>query len=67
MVTNCPYAGINKRIKIYNTLKQWDLLRHNGNTSNGEVPFDIVNIDTLEMYENLKNIARSNLKLFYKE
>ena len=38
---------------------------HNGKTSNREVPIDEINIEILEIFQNLKNIARSNLKLFY--
>ena len=38
---------------------------HNGNTSNGEALIDKLNIKSLEIYENLKNIAQFNLKLFY--
>ena len=36
------------------------------NTSNGEALNDKVNIESLKIYENLKNIARFNLKLFAK-
>ena len=38
---------------------------HNGKTSNREVPIDEINIEILEIFQNLKNIARFNLKLFY--
>ena len=38
---------------------------HNGKTSNSEVPIDKINIEILEIFQNLKNIARFNLKLFY--
>ena len=41
------------------------LALHNGKTSNSEVPIDKINIETLEIFQNLKNIARFNLKLFY--
>ena len=45
--------------------KWWDLRKHNGKTSNSEVPIDKINIEILEIFQNLKNIARFNLKLFY--
>ena len=45
--------------------KQWDLGKHNGKTSNREVPIDKINIEILEIFQNLKNIARFNFKLFY--
>ena len=38
---------------------------HNGNTSNDEALIDKVNIKSLELYDDLKNIARFNLSLFY--
>ena len=38
---------------------------HNGKTSNSEVPIDEINIEILKILQNLKNIARFNLKLFY--
>ena len=34
---------------------------HNGKTSNSEVPIDKINIEILEIFQNLKNIARFNL------
>ena len=37
----------------------------NGKTSNSEVPIDKINIEILEIFQNLRNIARFNLKLFY--
>ena len=39
--------------------------KHNGKTSNSEVPIDKINIEILEIFQNLKNIARFNFKLFY--
>ena len=41
--------------------------KHNGKTSNSEVPIGKINIEILEIIQNLKNIARFNLKLFYQE
>ena len=41
------------------------LVVHNGKTSNSEVLIDKINIEILEIFQNLKNIARFNLKLFY--
>ena len=38
---------------------------HNGKTSNSEVPIDKINIEILEIFQNLKIIARFNFKLFY--
>ena len=38
-----------------------------GKTSNSEVPIGKINIEILEIIQNLKNIARFNLKLFYQE
>ena len=46
-------------------LKYWDLRKHNGKTSNSEVPIDRINIEIYEIFQNLKNIAWFNLKLFY--
>ena len=51
--------------KSNNFLKEWDLRRHNGKTSNSEVPIDKINIEILEIFQKLKNIAQFNLKLFY--
>ena len=38
------------------------LRKHNGKTSNSEVPIDKINIEILEIFQILKNIARFNLK-----
>ena len=38
---------------------------HNGKTLNSAVPIDKINIEILEILQNLKNIARFNLRLFY--
>ena len=53
MVTNCPYAGINKWMEKSNIF----LRKHNGKTSNNEVPIGKINIEVLEIFQNLKNIA----------
>ena len=45
--------------------KSWDLRNHDGKTSNSEVPIDKINVEILEIFQNLKNIARFNLELFY--
>ena len=37
---------------------------HNGKTSKSEVPIDKINIEILEIFQNLKNFFRFNLKLF---
>ena len=42
-----------------------DSVKHNGKTSNREVPIDKINIKILELFQILKNIARFNLKMFY--
>ena len=34
-------------------------------TSNSDVPIDKINIEILEIYQNLKRIARFNIELFY--
>ena len=61
MVFNCPYAGTNKWMeKSHNS---WN----NGKTSNSGVLIDEKDIEILEIFQNLKNIARFNLKLFYQE
>ena len=36
-----------------------------GKTSNSEVPIDKTDIEIMEIFQNLKNIVRFNLKLFY--
>ena len=43
--------------------KQWDLGKHNGKTSNSEVPIDKINIEILEIFQNLKNIASYDIVL----
>ena len=48
--------------KSYICVNNWELRRHNGNTSNGEVPIDKVNIKILEIYVNLNFFAQFNLK-----
>ena len=42
-----------------------DLRKHNGKTSNSEVPIDKINIEILEIFQNLKNIAQFSLTMFY--
>ena len=45
--------------------KWWDLREHNGKTSNSEEPIDKIYIEILEIFQDLKNVTRFNLKLFY--
>ena len=49
----------------WKNLTIFGLAVHNGKTSNSEVPIDKINIEILEIFQNLRNIARFNLKLFY--
>ena len=58
MVTNCPYAGINKWMEKSNNF--WN----NGKTSNSGVLIDEINIEILEIYQNLKISLDSVLNFF---
>ena len=49
----------------WKNLTIFGLAVHNGKTSNSEVPIDKINIEILEIFLNLRNISRFNLKLFY--
>ena len=49
----------------WKNLSIFGLVVHNGKTSNIEVPIDKINIEILEIFQILRNIARFNLKLFY--
>ena len=48
-----------KNLTIFETLR-----KHNGKTSNSEVPIDKINIEIFEIFQNLKNIARFILHFF---
>ena len=45
-------------------MEKCNIFLNNGKTSNSEVPIDKINIEILELFQILKNIARLNLKLF---
>ena len=46
----------------WKNLTIFGLAVHSGKTSNSEVPIDKINIEILEIFQNLRNIARFNLK-----
>ena len=51
-----------KNLTIFEVIELWDLRKHKGKTSNSEVPIDEINFEILEIFQNLKNIARFNLE-----